>query len=53
MLLSMLFDDDDETSITALYQVGDQVLQLKQKPNEGRVYDKDKEDRQEYVRRCR
>lgn len=49
MLLSMLFDDDDETAVTALFQVGDQVLQLKQKPNEGRVYDKDKEDRQEYV----
>lgn len=26
-----------------------QVLHLKQKPHEGRVYDKDKEDLQEYV----
>ena len=50
MLLSMIFDEDDDTTVTALFQVGDQVLQLKQKPTEGRVYDKDKEDRQDYVR---
>lgn len=78
----MLFDDEDEEYVSALFQVGDQVrqtlraqlagarvsarvgaatdasltlqlfqqvLQLKQKPHEGREYDKEKEDRQEHV----
>jgi len=48
-LLSMVFDDDDETCVTAMYSVCDIVLQLKQKPHEGRVYNKEKEDLQEYV----
>lgn len=91
MLLTMLFDDEDENYVSALFQVGDQVrcwvsgwhvgvavtvfgsccchqacqaalevthavahgavqvLQLKQKPHEGRLYDKAKEDLQEQV----
>eukprot|EP00775_Hariotina_reticulata_P007133 gene7133-7348_t len=48
-LLSMVFDDDDETCVTALYSVCDVVLQLKQKPHEGRAYNKEKEDLQEYA----
>jgi hypothetical protein len=45
----MVFDDDDETCVTAMYSVCDIVLQLKQKPHEGRAYNKEKEDLQEYV----
>ncbi len=50
-LLSMVFDDDDEGCVTAIYGVRDVVLQLKQRPLEGREYNQDKEDLQEYVSR--
>jgi hypothetical protein len=50
MLLNMLFDDEDEGSVSALFQVGDIVVQLKQRPTEGRVLDKEKEELQDYVR---
>ncbi|WIA10457.1 hypothetical protein OEZ85_010648 [Tetradesmus obliquus] len=49
MLLNMLFDDEDEGSISALFQVGDIVVQLKQRPTEGRVLDKAKEELQDYA----
>lgn len=49
MLLTMLFDDEDETAVTALFQVGQFVVQIRQKPHEGRVYNKDLEDKQEHV----
>jgi hypothetical protein len=50
MLLNMLFDDEDEGSVSALFQVGDIVVQLKQRPTEGRVLNKEKEELQDYVR---
>lgn len=48
-ILSLLFDEQDETAVSAMYQVHDVVLQLKQKPHDGRVYDKDNEALQEHV----
>jgi hypothetical protein len=36
MLLNLLFDEDqDDGTITAVYQVGPYVVQIKQKPREG------------------
>ncbi len=46
----MIMDDDGEDgAVTALFQVGPHVLQLKQRPEEGREYKKELEDAQEHV----
>lgn len=49
MLVSMLLDDEDESVVTALFQVQDKVIQIKQRPHEGRVCDKELENAQEKV----
>jgi hypothetical protein len=49
MLVSMLLDDADESVVTALFQVQDKVIQIKQRPHEGRVCDKELEEVQEKV----
>jgi hypothetical protein len=46
----MLLDDEDESVVTALFQVQDKVIQIRQRPHEGRVCDKELENAQEKVR---
>jgi hypothetical protein len=49
MLVSMLFDDDDESSITSVWQVQKYMFQIKQRVQEGRQLDEAKEAAQDRV----
>lgn len=50
MLVSMLFDDDDESSVTGVWEIGRHFVTIKQRVQEGRQLDEEKERAQEQVR---
>jgi hypothetical protein len=49
MLISMVLDEDEDEAVTALFQVGRHIVQIKQRPHEGRVLDEDLEKQQDEV----
>ncbi len=50
MLITMLLDEDaDESTLTALFQVGAHVMRIQQRPSQGRQLDEVKEAAQEQV----